>query len=1002
MAFLFGFLGAFAGLLVAVALDTEGLGFFIGAFTGGLLGSWINLKSRLSRLEARVHDLHVRSAATAAKAETHRPAPAPAATAAEPPSVDDRAVPSDPVVANAAAAQASPSPPLVPTPPPVVRRPLVTQSAPPPVLPAAPRDAWTLEPVDGPTSMAEAAEAQRMAEAEAAAQRAMEPESSEPERPVPLATKRPPMVTASGSPPPRRPATAARSSSSNGPSAAPGLAQDAWRWLIEGNWVAKVGIVLVLIALGAFFRFASQQGWLSFPMELRLAGVAAGAIAALWLGWRERERKRIFALNLQGGAIAVLLLTVFAAYRMYGLLPGGLTFGLLILLVGACSFLAIRQNSLGLAVFGLIGGFAAPILASTGQGSHVGLFSYYLLLNVGILAISWAKGWRVLNLLGFLFTFVIGTMWGVTRYRPEHLSTTEPFLIAFFLFYLAIPLMPAWRSKDPNRRDTVDGSLVFGTPLIAFGLQVALLKPDRDLLALSALALAIIYAALAWFVWQHGQLARWRKAYAGLSLVFATLVIPLAFDAQVTSAFWAIEGAALVWLGIAQDQRRLRWVGLLLQLFSAGALFVGGGVSSDAVLILNKVASTGLVLTIAGLFSATVYQRRESGNILSPLLVLWAVMWWFGIGFHEIDREVAYGQRTDVVMIFVAASALLFAGLRRLIGLSSLAWPAQLVLASAMMWVVVSAARHGAPFTDDGLKSLGLHFLLGYLTFWVLRTPWPRGLGWVHVMWWLAIPIALMLQIHHAFDTAPDLVTLGEGWRLAAIGLPILIGTALLLYRQDWVGLPLMSELSFYRHRLEVPVLALAGLGMAALLVSSGATHPLPFVPLFNPVELMQWLGLVLLWRWCRDNFENSDVRSALNLMLALCGFVMITVMTLRATHHFGGESWSPLMVTRSLPNAALSIVWTLLGIIGMLVGASRARRGWWIAGASILGMVVLKLLLVDMRLLGNMPGIVSLLTVGVLFVAVGYFAPMPPSATGEDPEPENEDPEQQRGDGRS
>ncbi|MBK8286405.1 MAG: DUF2339 domain-containing protein [Ahniella sp.] len=148
-----------------------------------------------------------------------------------------------------------------------------------------------------------------------------EPAATELEPPHPRCRSLParrPLITASGSPPPRptpRPAQSAppRASAPKAPSL------DSLRWLIEGNWVAKVGIVLVLIALGAFFKFASKRGWLTFPIELRLAGVAAAAIVALALGWRERVRRRIFALNLQGGAIAVLLLTVFAAYRIYHL-----------------------------------------------------------------------------------------------------------------------------------------------------------------------------------------------------------------------------------------------------------------------------------------------------------------------------------------------------------------------------------------------------------------------------------------------------------------------------------------------------------------------------------------------------------------------------------------------------------------------------------------------------------------------------------------------------------
>src|SRR6202035_3678108 len=115
------------------------------------------------------------------------------------------------------------------------------------------------------------------------------------------------------------------------------------------------------------------------------------------------------------------------------------------------------------ALLAVSGGFLAPVLASTGQGSHVVLLSYYAVLNAGILAVAWFKAWRPLNLAGFLFTFVIGTACGVLSYHPPLFASTEPFLILFFLFYLAIAVLFASR-QPPELRGYVDGTLVFGTP----------------------------------------------------------------------------------------------------------------------------------------------------------------------------------------------------------------------------------------------------------------------------------------------------------------------------------------------------------------------------------------------------------------------------------------------------------------------------------------------------------------------------------------------------------
>ncbi|HEX7768917.1 MAG TPA: DUF2339 domain-containing protein, partial [Dokdonella sp.] len=246
------------------------------------------------------------------------------------------------------------------------------------------------------------------------------------------------------------------------------------RWFTEGNVPVKVGMLILFAGVAALLRYASDQGWLRLPVELRLAGVALAAIAALTFGWRERQRRRSFGLSLQGGAIGVLLLTVFAAFRLYGLLPSGAAFVLLLVLVAGAGVLAVLQDALALAVLGILAGFAAPILISTGQGSHVALFSYYALLNLAILAIAWARPWRALNLLGFFCTFAIGTAWGVLRYDPALFRSTEPFLLLNFAIYLAIPILYA-RRRETTLRDPVDGTLVFGTPLLCFALQAALL-----------------------------------------------------------------------------------------------------------------------------------------------------------------------------------------------------------------------------------------------------------------------------------------------------------------------------------------------------------------------------------------------------------------------------------------------------------------------------------------------------------------------------------------------
>ena len=203
-------------------------------------------------------------------------------------------------------------------------------------------------------------------------------------------------------------------------------------WFLQGNPLAKLGILLLFLGLSFLLRYTVEHAL--FPLELRLVAAALFAVVLLAVGWRLRHKQPVYALILQGGATGALYLTVFGAFRLWQMLPMTLAFALLVAICAASVGLAIVQKALSLAMLASLGGYLAPLLLSTGGGSHVALFSFYLLLSVGILAISIRQHWRELNLLGLLFTFGVGGLWGLNEYRPAFYLSCQLFLIANTLF----------------------------------------------------------------------------------------------------------------------------------------------------------------------------------------------------------------------------------------------------------------------------------------------------------------------------------------------------------------------------------------------------------------------------------------------------------------------------------------------------------------------------------------------------------------------------------------
>ncbi len=401
------------------------------------------------------------------------------------------------------------------------------------------------------------------------------------------------------------------------------LAAKAKTWLLSGNLVAKLGLLILFIGVSFLLKYVAAQ--ITVPIELRLAGIALADIALLGWAWRIRASRPGISLPVQGAALAILMMVVFGAFRLYHLIPGGMAFALLLVLTAFTCLLAVLQNAVWLATFGIVGGFAVPILTSTGGGSHIALFSYYALLNAGVFAIALTRAWRMLNLLGFAFTFIVGTAWGVLKYEPAHYLSAQLFLILFFLFYVAIALAYAAR-EAPRLKHYVDGTLVFGTPLLAMGLQYGLVKDMPFGLAFSALALGLLYIGLALALWRRAATFRLlAESFLALGIVFGTLAIPFALDGRWTSAAWALEGAGIVWVGLRQRQR-LAWAfGLLVQ---AGAWlsFLGSVSGLDAEAARHQNLWLGfLILGASAFFMAATLRKapeESGGEALSGLSLL--------------------------------------------------------------------------------------------------------------------------------------------------------------------------------------------------------------------------------------------------------------------------------------------------------------------------------------------------------------------------------------------
>lgn len=764
-------------------------------------------------------------------------------------------------------------------------------------------------------------------------------------------------------------------------------------WLRGGNPVARAGVVILFFGGSFLAKYAAEHS--RFPIEARMAALGLGALALLGIGWRLRRKNGLYAQTLQGGGIAGFYLTVFASTRLYQLLPQSLALSLMIVVAGVGAVLAVTQDALALAVLGTGGGFLAPILLSTGGGSLVALFSYYTVLNLGVFAVAWFRAWRVLNLLGFVFTFGVAGLFRALSYTADQRLTMDGFLLLFFVMYVAVSVLFSLRQK-PDLKGYVSGSLVFGLPLVTFGLHASLVSQIELAMAWSALGFSLFYMALAAVLRASriDNLSLLTEAFAALGVIFGSLAIPLGFDEATTAMMWAVEGAGLVWIGMRQQRRTALAFGLLLQFGGAISYLIGPALSHAERPLVNALFVGSTLLGGSGLLSGWwLFRARPARGAALPwdaMLAIWGLVWWLGGGLAEIDRFLPqYRLGTALLVAAITAAALLWVAQWKL-------WPALVRIASALLPLaallgLIDATRLMHPCEQLGWAGWAALLIASWAMLHRLDREdayRPRfGIPLLHAgaVWLLVLLVAW--ECSRQITWHSDGVWSALPWGLAPAIAGWLVSRPAL--RSCW---PISGHAAAYRLLAAAPLAAFAALWTALInLTSDGDASGLRYVALLNPQDVavaLVFAAVALYWQALdrdeRRALTPADARILPSLAAALV-FLWLNAALLRALHHVAGAPLNLEGMRHSmLVQASLSIFWCLLAFGAMTLAARRAQRLVWIAGAGLMAVVVAKLFLIDTAGRGTLARIVSFLVVGLLLLVTGYLSPLPPRNTGD------------------
>lgn len=204
--------------------------------------------------------------------------------------------------------------------------------------------------------------------------------------------------------PDEKPETDSESFPDENPDETPSYGKN-WEKVIGVNLFSKIGILIFIIGIGFFVKYAIDQNWIN---EFLRTILAMGIGVSLWgIAYPLKDNYRNFSSILAGGGFAICFVSVAIGYHLYGVFGPTTSFIILLVLTAIMIAIAIPFNRPELAITAIIGGFAAPFIASNGSGSFVQVLAYMAILNSAVLAISIYKNWWILSPIACWLTYII-------------------------------------------------------------------------------------------------------------------------------------------------------------------------------------------------------------------------------------------------------------------------------------------------------------------------------------------------------------------------------------------------------------------------------------------------------------------------------------------------------------------------------------------------------------------------------------------------------------------
>ncbi|MCW3111526.1 MAG: hypothetical protein JWQ09_6032 [Segetibacter sp.] len=394
---------------------------------------------------------------------------------------------------------------------------------------------------------------------------------------------------------------------------------------IGENLINKIGITVLVLGIAFFVKYAIDQNWIREAGRVSI-GIGCGIIL-VGVAHYLRNSYRSFSSVLAGGGIAVFYFTIAFAFHQYQLFSQTAAFIIMVVITLFAVILSLLYNKLELAVIAVIGGFITPFLVSTGSGNYIILFTYLVILDIGMLALAYFKKWQAINIIALFFTLCIYGGWLIqnaaflnefTAYRNALLFAT-----AFYVLFLAMSMV--YNIRKQQAFNSLDFSLlmVITFSYYAAGMTNLHFWNSGEYQGLFTIAVGLINFMLASYFYKLNKGDK-NLVYLliGLTLTFISLAAPVQLHGHTITLFWSAEFVLLYWLHQRSGIREFKYSSFIIMILMLLSLLMDWVNANDfnsahlAVIYKSLQGFITNVVAISAFIAYGILLRKEENSVV--------------------------------------------------------------------------------------------------------------------------------------------------------------------------------------------------------------------------------------------------------------------------------------------------------------------------------------------------------------------------------------------------